>query len=160
MSCPRCGSVLPPHDGVCLSCGTGVPVEEGTVLPGVGPMSDAERGTMPAAPSPVPRPPADETIMPVSLLAGGSGARTQRTPASTLSVGQPFGSRYLILKVLGEGGMGAVYQAWDESLGVAVALKVIRPEVLNSQAEVEELERRFKRELLLARKVTHRHVVR
>lgn len=98
------------------------------------------------------------------MLPGGPHAsnapRVSATRATTLSVGQPFGSRYLILKVLGEGGMGAVYQAWDESLGVAVALKVIRPDVVASRADREELERRFKRELLLARKVTHRHVVR
>jgi serine/threonine protein kinase/tetratricopeptide (TPR) repeat protein len=56
--------------------------------------------------------------------------------------------------------MGAVYQAWDAELGVAVALKVIRPEALKSPREVRELERRFKRELLLARQVTHKSVVR
>ena len=43
-----------------------------------------------------------------------------------LQVGQSFGPRYHIIKVLGVGGMGAVYQAWDAELGVAVALKVIR----------------------------------
>ena len=56
--------------------------------------------------------------------------------------------------------MGVVYQAWDDSLGVAVALKVIRPEVMADPAAAEDLERRFKRELLLARQVTHRNVVR
>jgi serine/threonine protein kinase/Flp pilus assembly protein TadD len=103
-------------------------------------------------------PETDGTILPLGASTASPAAR--RPVNAILSVGQPFGSRYLILKVLGEGGMGAVYQAWDEELGVAVALKVIRPEVLSSPAEAEELERRFKRELLLARKVTHRHVVR
>ena len=74
--------------------------------------------------------------------------------------GQPFGSRYHIIRVLGAGGMGVVYHAWDGELGVAVALKVIRPEVLYDSEAAEEVHRRFKRELVLARQVTHRNVVR
>jgi len=58
------------------------------------------------------------------------------------------------------GGMGAVYQAWDDSLGVAVALKVVRPEITADPDAARDLERRFKRELLLARQVTHKNVVR
>jgi serine/threonine protein kinase/tetratricopeptide (TPR) repeat protein len=74
--------------------------------------------------------------------------------------GAAFGPRYRILRVLGYGGMGVVYQAWDEDLGLAVALKVIRPEVMADPIIAGEVERRFKRELLLARQVTDRHVVR
>ncbi len=56
--------------------------------------------------------------------------------------------------------MGAVYQAWDQVLDVAVAVKVIRPETMEDVDAAHELERRFKRELLLARQVTHKNVVR
>ena len=57
--------------------------------------------------------------------------------------------------------MGAVYQAWDAELGVAVALKVIRPDVDGRPGVPRaDIERRFKRELLLARQVTHKNVVR
>ena len=55
--------------------------------------------------------------------------RTSRRAAAAsgpLKVGQSFGPRYHIIKLLGAGGMGAVYQAWDAELNVAVALKVIR----------------------------------
>jgi eukaryotic-like serine/threonine-protein kinase len=85
-------------------------------------------------------------------LAGGS--------QGPLDVGQAFGSRYHIIKVLGVGGMGAVYQAWDAELGVSVAVKVVRPEILEDPVAAMDIERRFKRELLLARQVTHRNVVR
>ncbi len=64
------------------------------------------------------------------------------------------------MRLLGIGGMGAVYQAWDAELGVAVAIKVIRPEVMADIDAAAEVERRFKRELLLARQVTHKNVVR
>ena len=77
-----------------------------------------------------------------------------------LAIGQAFGPRYLIVRLLGLGGMGAVYQAWDQELGVAVALKVIRPEATGDPAAARDLERRFKRELVLARQVTHKNVVR
>ena len=80
--------------------------------------------------------------------------------AGPLAAGQAFGSRYHIIRALGVGGMGAVYQAWDAELGVTVALKVIRPEVMADPSAAAEVERRFKRELLLARQVTHKSVVR
>jgi serine/threonine protein kinase len=75
-------------------------------------------------------------------------------------MGQQFSSRYLIVKLLGIGGMGAVYQAWDSELNVMVALKVIRPEVTRDPVAARDIERRFKQELLLARQVTHKNVVR
>ena len=56
--------------------------------------------------------------------------------------------------------MGAVYHAWDEELGVAVAVKIVRPEIATDPEAARDLERRFKRELLLARQVTHHNVVR
>ncbi len=62
--------------------------------------------------------------------------------------------------MLGVGGMGAVYQAWDAELTEAVAVKVIRPEIAGDPRDAQDIERRFKRELLLARQVTHKNVVR
>jgi len=101
------------------------------------------------------------------------GSRTSRVtpPGSSSSpgtfgdsasdlVGQQLGYRYKIIKLLGAGGMGAVYQAWDEVLGVVVALKTIRPEVAADPETARMLERRFKQELLLARRVTHKNIVR
>ena len=75
-------------------------------------------------------------------------------------VGQQLGYRYQIIRLLGAGGMGAVYQAWDEVLNVVVALKTVRPEVAADPETARMLERRFKQELLLARRVTHKNIVR
>jgi tetratricopeptide (TPR) repeat protein/tRNA A-37 threonylcarbamoyl transferase component Bud32 len=77
-----------------------------------------------------------------------------------LQAGQTFANRYTIIRLLGAGGMAAVYQAWDESLGSAVALKLIRIDPTMQPADIRQLEERFKRELKLARQVTHANVVR
>ena len=92
----------------------------------------------------------------------GTGGRTPQTGGHSVRdlVGKQLGSRYQIMKLLGAGGMGAVYQAWDKELGVVVALKTVRPEVAADPDSARMLERRFKQELLLARKVTHRNIVR
>jgi serine/threonine protein kinase/tetratricopeptide (TPR) repeat protein len=70
--------------------------------------------------------------------------------------GQMLGDRYEILQLLGEGGMGAVYKARDTELDRIVALKLIRPEL----ARNPQILKRFKQELILARQVTHRNVIR
>jgi serine/threonine protein kinase/tetratricopeptide (TPR) repeat protein len=93
-----------------------------------------------------------------TVAAALSGSPARGNPS--LAVGAAFGPRYHIIRKLGEGGMGAVYQAWDQELGVAVALKVIRPDTAADPGAAAEMERRFKRELLLARQVTDPNVVR
>ena len=75
-------------------------------------------------------------------------------------VGKQLGQRYHITKLLGAGGMGAVYQALDNELGVAVAIKTVRKELAADPETARLLDRRFKQELLLARKVTHKNIVR
>src|SRR6185436_8301844 len=88
------------------------------------------------------------------------GSPGQGYAAGPLKPGQTFGPRYHIIRLLGAGGMGAVYHAWDTELGVSVAIKVIRPEIMANPSAGADVERRFKRELLLARQVTHKNVVR
>jgi tetratricopeptide (TPR) repeat protein/predicted Ser/Thr protein kinase len=71
-------------------------------------------------------------------------------------VGTLLADRYGILELLGQGGMGAVYKARDTELERFVALKLIRPDLASNP----EILRRFKQELILAREVTHRNVIR
>ena len=67
-----------------------------------------------------------------------------------------FGSRYRVDCLLGEGGMGIVYKAWDRELERTVALKLIRRDLTRDP----EVSMRFKQELLLASKISHRNVLR
>jgi tetratricopeptide (TPR) repeat protein len=52
--------------------------------------------------------------------------------------------------------MGAVYKARDREVNQIVALKVIRPELASNHEAIE----RFRHELVLARQVTHKNVIR
>jgi eukaryotic-like serine/threonine-protein kinase len=73
-----------------------------------------------------------------------------------LQPGDVLGSRYEIWSVLGEGGMGTVYKALDREVDHLVALKLIRPDMAANSVILA----RFKQELLTARQVTHRNVIR
>src|SRR5580658_8488006 len=68
----------------------------------------------------------------------------------------PLPPRYEMLSELGRGGMGIVYKVRDRETGEVVALKVLKPEIAANPQILE----RFKNELLLAHKITHRHVAR
>src|SRR6516162_4345854 len=76
--------------------------------------------------------------------------------ATVLEVGTVLGGRYEIQKLLGMGGMGAVYKARDIEVDRTVGLKVIRPDLAGNPAILA----RFKQELVLARQVTHRNIIR
>jgi serine/threonine protein kinase/TolB-like protein len=88
------------------------------------------------------------------VLPAASGARP--VMPTNLAPGTAFGSRYRIEALLGEGGMGAVYKAYDTELGRTVALKLVRPELATSPQTMQ----RFKQELLLASKISHKNILR
>ncbi len=67
-----------------------------------------------------------------------------------------FGPRYTIERMLGQGGMGAVYKAYDKDLDRTVALKLIRPGLSKDPNATQ----RFKQELLLASKISHKNILR
>ncbi len=72
-------------------------------------------------------------------------------------VGTLFAARYEVTALLGRGGMGTVYRAVDRELDDDVALKVLLPEAFDEGSVATQT---LKQEIRLARKITHRNVVR
>jgi tRNA A-37 threonylcarbamoyl transferase component Bud32/tetratricopeptide (TPR) repeat protein len=65
------------------------------------------------------------------------------------------GGRYLVERLLAEGGMGAVYVARNKSLGHPVAIKILPPDVATSEVRMA----RFRREAALAAHLSHPNIV-
>lgn len=72
------------------------------------------------------------------------------------AIGGVIADRYELRGILGEGGMGTVYLALDRELDEEIALKILRPEM----AATPDALVRFRREVKLARRVTHPNVAR
>ena len=77
-------------------------------------------------------------------------------PAASTPGRHVFAGRYEILGLVGSGGMGTVYRARDSELDEVVALKLLRREVMDQPGMLD----RFRQEVKLARRVTHRNVAR
>jgi len=136
MQCPLCQADNPPAAEVCTKCSTPLPLADMTISPTA--MGTAVSGTQAWSVAVTPQPTSE------------AAAQGQLQPGTLLA------ERFEILQLLGQGGMGAVYKARDTELERLVALKLIRPEL----ASHPEILRRFKQELILAREVTHRNVIR
>jgi serine/threonine protein kinase/tetratricopeptide (TPR) repeat protein len=146
MLCAYCGATSSPTLDRCIVCHTPFPpssLEAATHLES-DPDADETRLVEPAHARPASPAPRFDDLRGVPVL----------------EPGQTFANRYTIIRLLGAGGMAAVYQAWDETLATAVALKLIRVDPLMDPSDIRQLEERFKRELKLARQVTHPNVIR
>jgi tetratricopeptide (TPR) repeat protein len=149
MICIYCHADNPVNASHCLKCGAvlrstdELPTLYGEEIDAL-PVNTDEQATISFSES-VPRTPAGQT------------SRSQATPPGLrLEAGVQIGSRYRIESLLGKGGMGAVYKAHDLELDRTVALKLINPNLLNNPESIQ----RFKQELLLASKISHKNILR
>jgi len=132
--CLQCHKSSPPGSSHCSSCGASLGTENETLL-------HTE----------------NETLLHTATSFNWSRDESAGFKSSvSLDVGSVLADRYEILKMLGEGGMGAVYKARDRELDRLVAVKVVRRDLAGNASILQ----RFKQELILARKITHRNVVR
>src|ERR1700761_3421256 len=115
---------------------------------------------------PKPKPPHDNaaddlTLSYVNAPGDGAPAATgvpllQSPPNAVFSPGQVLAGRFKVIRFVARGGMGEVYEAEDQELNERVAVKTAR---FDSSQSVQQIER-FRREIQLARKVTHPNVCR
>ena len=70
--------------------------------------------------------------------------------------GEPVSNQFRIVRLIGSGGMGDVYEAIDLELGGRIALKTIRPEIASNPRTLAH----FKKEVLLAQRMSGPHVCR
>src|SRR5690242_20566297 len=69
-------------------------------------------------------------------------------------VGQSLG-QYKLVRLIGEGGMAAVYQAHQESMNREVAIKVIKHGLI----DMEQFAERFKLEARMVASLSHAHIL-
>lgn len=179
MKCPHCGSVNDQHAPACSACGSALQAgeadEQATVAStgppqAPAPEADAE-ATVAATPAAdtaatvasTPVADTDATVAstgppqsPTPWSQPGVEVPTILTPSGTLPEGAVLGGRYSIDRILGVGGMGSVYCAYDNELDRPVALKLIRADLASNAMVLQ----RFKQEIILSREVTHPNVVR
>jgi tetratricopeptide (TPR) repeat protein/tRNA A-37 threonylcarbamoyl transferase component Bud32 len=92
----------------------------------------------------------------LSVLARTAPTITAAPQPPKFSGGELLGERFRIVRFIGRGGMGEVYEAEDLVLRESVALKTIRPELVDSGIMLT----RFRREVNAAKSISHPNVCR
>jgi serine/threonine protein kinase len=133
VNCPKCLADNPPDTLFCGKCGAKFEVGASRVKP------KGPGGTE-----------FDSKPRPLSVT------RTIETTPDGLGKGELFAGRFELIEELGAGGMGIVYRAYDKQVGEEIALKILHPEIALDERTVD----RFRNEIKLARRISHRNVCR
>ncbi|MCB9377696.1 MAG: protein kinase [Holophagales bacterium] len=166
LKCVRCQAAIPiPAELtrtlggslVCPSCGqryTRRTPGAGATAPGAAPPAPPLPGA--ATGAAVARTPPSGSTRRLPSVTGSLGGLGGASAPPIFETGAVLAGRYRIVRFLARGGMGEVYEAEDGDLRERVALKTVHPSVASEEGAID----RFKREIHLARKVTHPNVCR
>jgi len=77
----------------------------------------------------------------------------------TLVTGQVLQNRYRVVSLLGQGGMGAVYRAWDTRLSIPIALKEMTSQPGLDLHTLAQLRQQFQQEAVVLARLNHPHLV-
>jgi serine/threonine protein kinase len=91
----------------------------------------------------------------ITPVTEGDGAKTKRVQPIGAQIGRVLGGRYQLDSCIGSGGMGEIYRARRLHIGDTVAVKVLRPDVI----ENEKTRQRFYREARAAAMLHHPNAV-
>ena len=155
MKCPKCG--FENRDGAvfCAKCATKLGTDANAMgakasgtgirghVPGIQGTRTRIRGHVPNSPE-------------FGTCPRNSVTRTLETTPEGLGKGELFAGRFELIEELGAGGMGIVYRAYDKQVGEEIALKILHPEIALDERTVD----RFRNEIKLARRISHRNVCR
>jgi serine/threonine protein kinase/cell division protein FtsN len=97
-----------------------------------------------------------ETTEWLNRFATGRATQQESFEVNWADVPSSIPARYEILTQLGTGGTGIVYKVRDLETGEIIALKVLKPGIASDQ----EMQQNLRKEVCLARKVTHKNVCR
>jgi eukaryotic-like serine/threonine-protein kinase len=145
--CPQCRAENAEESSACSKCGSSFDLDLDA--------SDTLDVTPAALSASTARASHQSSAASVSA-ASRTGARSSVRYFGVLEPGDELGHRYRIESLLGQGGMGRVYKAYDKELDRPIALKVLQPELSNDSNAMQ----RFKQELLLASRISHKNILR
>jgi predicted Ser/Thr protein kinase len=146
--CVSCGAELANGSRFCSSCGA--PLQNPPAL------NTDDMATIDFAAETSPLPPSPKPSRPPSGSSSRPSSSAEYLNEGRFLPGRLIASRYRIIALLGKGGMGEVYRADDLTLGQGVALKFLPDEAAHEEGLLE----RFRKEVRIARRVSHPNVCR
>ena len=163
MDCPHCKATVPEGLAFCPSCSHRIPRDllersnpNASKETQITRLAGAGAGVVPAIPHSGTT--ATATTPDGASIATGEATQTGVGPSTAprIDVSDMIGRRYKLEAMLGRGGMGVVYKARDLDLGEEIAVKLLQPAATKDPQEID----RFKREIVVARRITHPNVIR
>lgn len=148
--CSHCGEPLRPDDRFCSQCGDATNLRDDPDVTLVNPGRGARRSTEPSV-----APDADDTLVNPVASPPPPPPPPRTSSAFQDRLHHVLGKEYEVIALTGQGGFARVYRAHDTRLNRLVAIKVLKPDLLDSPDMVE----RFRSEGVALAQLRHPGIV-